>query len=376
MYMSSQIKIGDKIRFLNSEGGGRVLKIVGKIAYVEDQDGFEIPTPLNECVVVGEKAGFMPAYEPPVISARGNERTKEPEVKPGLNAEADETYDDRSGFITPAYHANVPMLKNDKLNVYLAYLPVDDKFLGREPYESYLVNDSNYMVGFSYLSKEGEEWRLRVAGFLEPNSKIFLDEFTAADLNGMESVSFALIPFKQNEPFELKPAISVELRLDTTRFFKLHSFRENDFFEDGAIIYPLVEDDKPYKSVGVTSRELEEAMKAKANIDNRRPSGKQPARRRKKNMPIEVDLHAGELLETTAGMSSKDILDYQLDYFRKVLDEHKKEQGCKIVFIHGKGEGVLRKAIENELKHKYKRYSFYDASFQEYGFGATMVVIR
>ena len=52
------------------------------------------------------------------------------------------------------------------------------------------------------------------------------------------------------------------------------------------------------------------------------------------------------------------------------------KKGQKIVFIHGKGEGVLRQAIEKELRTRYKQHRFQDASFREYGFGATMVIIH
>ena len=48
----------------------------------------------------------------------------------------------------------------------------------------------------------------------------------------------------------------------------------------------------------------------------------------------------------------------------------------KFVFIHGKGDGVLRKAVIDELKRKYSNCRYQDASFQEYGFGATMVTIK
>lgn len=95
-----------------------------------------------------------------------------------------------------------------------------------------------------------------------------------------------------------------------------------------------------------------------------------------KNDIMEVDLHAHELLDTTAGMSNSEILNYQLDVFRKTLEECKNKKGQKIVFIHGKGDGVLRKAILQELKYKYKNYESQDASFREYGFGATMVIIH
>ena len=52
------------------------------------------------------------------------------------------------------------------------------------------------------------------------------------------------------------------------------------------------------------------------------------------------------------------------------------EKGKRIVFIHGKGEGVLRSAIVKELRYKYKNYPFQDASFREYGYGATQVTIK
>ena len=61
---------------------------------------------------------------------------------------------------------------------------------------------------------------------------------------------------------------------------------------------------------------------------------------------------------------------------RRVLDRYKTNKGQKIIFIHGKGEGVLRQAIIHELNYKYKHFQYQDASFQEYGYGATQVTIR
>ncbi len=47
------MKIGDKVRFLSEVGGGKVAGFQGKnIVLVEDEDGFEIPMPINEVVVV------------------------------------------------------------------------------------------------------------------------------------------------------------------------------------------------------------------------------------------------------------------------------------------------------------------------------------
>jgi dsDNA-specific endonuclease/ATPase MutS2 len=91
---------------------------------------------------------------------------------------------------------------------------------------------------------------------------------------------------------------------------------------------------------------------------------------------LEVDLHIHELLDNTNGFSNKEMLDCQLREFRRVMDENIKNKGQKIVFIHGKGEGVLRNELIKELKRVYKGCTWQDASFREYGFGATMVVIH
>ena len=75
-------------------------------------------------------------------------------------------------------------------------------------------------------------------------------------------------------------------------------------------------------------------------------------------------------------MNSADILHYQMDVFTKTMNEYKNKKGQKIVFIHGKGEGVLRQALIHELNYRYKSCTYQDASFQEYGYGATQVTIK
>ena len=59
------VRVGVQIRFLNAVGGGRVARITGDTAWVEDEDGFEIPTALKDCVVVDSEDTFIPAIRPP-----------------------------------------------------------------------------------------------------------------------------------------------------------------------------------------------------------------------------------------------------------------------------------------------------------------------
>lgn len=91
---------------------------------------------------------------------------------------------------------------------------------------------------------------------------------------------------------------------------------------------------------------------------------------------IEVDLHIDALVETTSGMDNVSMLKHQMDVFRQTMQNYRHRSGQKIVFIHGKGEGVLRKSIIDELKLRYPTCTWQDASFQQYGFGATQVTMK
>ena len=91
---------------------------------------------------------------------------------------------------------------------------------------------------------------------------------------------------------------------------------------------------------------------------------------------LEVDLHANQLLLTTKGMGNTDILLYQLSKFNEVMLQYRRKKGTQIVFIHGKGEGVLRNALLHELRTKYPQCYWQDAPFHKYGYGATKVTIR
>ena len=365
------MKIGDKVRFLSEVGGGIVSGFQGKdIALVQDEDGFDIPMPIRECVVIDTDDYNIKRkpVAPKDVPAEA--------VKKGANVplkKADEEEDEEDD--RPITYRQPERKGGDLLNVMLAYVPTDLKAISTTSFEAYLVNDSNYTLMFTYMTAEGHNWTLRSQGTIEPNTKFFIEEFDKSVLNELEHVAVQVIAFKDNKSFMLKPAVGVELRIDTVKFYKLHTFRESDFFEEPSLIYNIVENDKPARQTFLNGDDIKEALLTKKSGDME-PARKPQNKKQRGNDIVEVDLHAHELLDSTAGMSNGEILNYQLDYFRKVLDEYKNKKGQKIVFIHGKGDGVLRKAILQELKYKYKTYQSQDASFCEYGFGATMVTIR
>ena len=363
------MKIGDKVRFIYESGGGIVTGVRGKdIVLVEDADGFEIPMNVKECVAIDTNEYN---FEKKTVA----QKAKDEDVKKrNAPVPAKSAPEDDEPFEPIVSYRPMERPEGERLNVLLAFLPMDEKSLSNSRFEAYLINDSNYMLYFTYLSASGRSWAVRANGVLEPNSKMFLEEFGREELNDIEHVCVQLLPFKEKKPFVLKPAMNVERRIDTVKFYKLHLFRENPFFDEGALIYDIVVDDKPTKEIFTDAEEIQKIILEKKKGDAPQKQHRQSLT--KGSDILEVDLHIDNLLETTAGMNSFDMLNYQLDVVRKTMDENLKYKGKKIVFIHGKGEGVLRNAISQEIRRKYPRCLSQDASFQKYGFGATMVIIK
>lgn len=404
------MKIGDKVQFLSDIGGGKIAGFQGKdIALVEDEDGFQIPTPISDLVVMSSGDEYSSSKSIQKKSgAEGSVESADPDtfnmsVKAKINAfsadvvEDEEEYDAADREIT--YKAKVEERKGGNvLNLYYAFVPEDVKNFSKSTFACYLVNDSNYYVHYLYMSVDGQSFKLRGEGELEPNTKIYIESFALDQLNEIDRVRFQLLSFKRDKDFVAKPVCDVQFRIDKVKFYKLHTFQPSEFFDEPALLYPVVKDDnvaqlKPVEADKLIYVEEDETTTKPKNGNLNNISANEPSYKKLKGLEslntskhaqskksnddlIVVDLHADSLLETTAGMGTADILNYQLDYFRRILEENKHNKGRRIVFIHGKGEGVLRHAIVNELRYRYKNYPYQDASFQEYGYGATQVTIR
>lgn len=400
------MKIGDKVRFLSETGGGKIAGFQGKnIVLVEDEDGFQIPTAINEVVVVSTD-DYSTAK---VVSNKLGQTTQS--VSPELGADQrsvkallsdtgdmavamEEDDDPADKAIT--YRAPVQERKGgNALSAYLAFVPIDIKEVTNTRFETYLVNDTNYYFQYTYLVSEGNSWTLRSQGELEPNTKLFIEEFGRDVLNDMGKIAIQMMAYKRDKSFILKPCVEAQFRIDPVKFYKLHTFQANDFFEQPALLYTIIENDVPAKPLVIDAKRLKQQMFAPNQTEGaeeaNRTSEDTYVRRYeqggKKGNPfvvkhkddkdlVVVDLHVDALLDSTTGMQPIDILNYQLKTFRDTLSEYSSKKGQKIVFIHGKGEGVLRRALVNDLNYRYKQYSYQDASFQEYGYGATQVTIK
>lgn len=87
-----------------------------------------------------------------------------------------------------------------------------------------------------------------------------------------------------------------------------------------------------------------------------------------------VDLHIEKLLEDHYGLNNPEKIDIQIRHFRKKLELAVNGHFTKIIFIHGVGNGVLRQSIRDLLR-TYEGIEYSDASYKQFGAGATEVRI-
>lgn len=96
-------------------------------------------------------------------------------------------------------------------------------------------------------------------------------------------------------------------------------------------------------------------------------------KKQNKEVVMEVDLHINQLTKSVKGLDNYDMLNLQLDTAKRKVEFAIQKRISKIVFIHGVGEGVLKSELQS-LLNKYP-VKHYDASFKNYGLGATEVYI-
>ena len=228
------MKIGDKVRFLSEVGGGRVAGFQGKdIVLVEDEDGFEVPMRIADVVVIGDEDYDMKHV---VEMKNGNKPTSHEEP------EDIEPADKPLTFKAPVEERR----GGDKLSAYLAFVPMDVKELSNTRFESYIVNDCNYYLRYVYMTAEGTAWQVRSTGEIEPNTQCFIEEFGRDQLSEQEHSCIQLIAYKREKHFLRKPAVDALINIDPVKFYKLHTFRENIYFEQPALIYTIIENDRQF----------------------------------------------------------------------------------------------------------------------------------
>jgi len=94
----------------------------------------------------------------------------------------------------------------------------------------------------------------------------------------------------------------------------------------------------------------------------------------KKFAPNELvkDLHFNQLVDYPKNFTNFQMLEIQIREAKKAIDHARRAGIKKVVLIHGVGEGRLREEVHSMLE-RMDKLRFYDASYDQFGSGATEV---
>lgn len=364
-------KVGDRVRFLNDVGGGKVTRIQKDTVYVLGDDGFEVPVLQAEVIVVDDSkdSGFNQNSDRKDEFLRSkkedsNLSTSKPEISiDSIINEIDLTELNFASDLEDEKDED-----GDMIGLFLAFVPKNQAKIDDSDHDLYIINDSPYRLFYSISRWEGEFVLPLRTGFLYPDTKELVYDFKKDELNNSLVINIQSLFFKNTKYTPQQPEF-YDLKINPTKFYRTGSFIENDFFDEKALIFSVADTRKEELIRSLTSKAIESSIKEK-DLTRNKPEVK-------KEIEVEeVDLHIEELVENPKEYSAGQILEIQMSRFTVALQGAINRRKKRIVFIHGVGNGKLKHEILKELGRKYPKLRYQDASFKEYGYGATIVFLK
>jgi len=342
----ANIEVGDKVRFLNEVGQGIVTRIQSKLVYVLTDEGFEIPVQSNQLVVVEKKSNVQSTV---IIN--------DADTMNYNYAERDDKYYDHETFEIQS-ETSEP-LSND---LFVAFVPTQGK---AEYRDMFLINDSEQNFTFCLFMRKNSGYEFLETGLLESGTKVFIKELSKEEIAQIVNITLQGVIYRPEEN-KVGKLLNKELKINALYLLNISYFKENDFFDEPAFLLSVLQAEKNQQFI--KQQKLEEDIKETIK----------PIKEKvEKPELVEIDLHIHALVDDYKDLTPSEMLHIQLLHFRKKMEEYILIPSVKkLVFIHGVGNGTLKIELRRILSREYAHYDYQDASYQEYGFGATMVILR
>ncbi|MEI3423211.1 MAG: DUF2027 domain-containing protein [Butyricimonas faecihominis] len=235
------------------------------------------------------------------------------------------------------------------------------------------MNDTTQTSLYSISFHDGEKYTGITAGNCNPNTTYLIGNYSLKEIDTIKAIHVQSVVY-QKGVHVLKNAIDTQIKVTPVNLCKAGAYKHTRWFNSTSLLRPTSWTKNP-SSKKKAWKPFPEQFLQKTPHKTEDTSHKETPKQSNSNI-IEIDLDIDKLLDDTTGMENKDMLDSRWTCSVKNTQTNKLRRGQKIVFIHGKGDGVLRQRILWELQTKYKRFNHQDASFKQYGYGATMVTIK
>ena len=356
-----KFKIGDKVNFLNSTGGGTVKKIIDtRMVEVTIEDGFDIPVLMSDLVLDFRS---QPDKRQQIVDNAQKEIHQKQIIEEKEMDEARKSALRRFGR------------NAEEEGLYLAFVPQDQQWLLTGLLDVVLVNNTPADALYSFNIKEENKYISVDYGSIAPHSKVVIESISREDIEYWCEGYIQVILSQEETEFIYRP-LHAPFSFRSSRFFKDGSYVESGVLGEKAVMISL----SSLVALTEVNTDLARMMKEgdkKSVASNNKLVKEKAAIDKHQTAPGEaiVDLHIGELVDNILGMSSNDMFRTQMNYFKKMLESAITNEYDKVTFIHGVGNGVLKNAIIEELKH-YENTSNRMASIMKFGVGAIDVMIK
>jgi hypothetical protein len=292
------------------------------IVEVAIDNDFTIPVARREVVVIAaEEAKFL--------------RPEDTEIKPSARREV------------PA-----PVLATQ--GIYLALVHQSDELLAVT-----IINNSDHDLLFTSGEERESKYRGLQNDRLTPKTTRVITHYHLKDFEKWPSLLVQFIQHRNGSPTLYEP-VTKRVQFKASSFYK--SKKTAPVLNKEAYLFQL--DQKP---VSVDPDKLKEQL-----VEETAQHGTF-----KLQAPEhEVDLHIEKLVDDYSGMSNSAMLKLQLEKFQDTLERAMAANMHEIVFIHGAGNGVLRKELQKILSRMPGIKYFEDARKEKFGYGATLVKLK
>jgi hypothetical protein len=315
------MNIGDRVRLLHGKEEGTIRKISsgGRIE-VEIEDGFIIPAMKSEVVLI---------------------------------AAAEKNYFGENPNPSSEKENLLPVSGPKDQGLYLAFIPIND-----QTHSLYVINDSMqpYLVHASEVF--GDNVRTLFAGSMQGGEAKKIDDRMLKDMDQWPAFLLRFIPI-QNNLEKAIPPFEKQLKMKPTQFFK-HLSKAPILGKNGYLF--AMEQTTKELDIRSLNAELQEIAPIPKPTSSKKPERS-------------IDLHIEFLHPQPDTLSNSEKMRIQLEIFEKNLNQAIASGMDEITFIHGLGNGVLRKEIHKRLSQLGNIKYFQDTQKDQWGYGATLVRI-
>lgn len=355
-----KFQIGDKVKFLNDVGGGFISKIESpSLVFVSTTDGFEIPISTGELIKIEAKNVSANFFDEDF----GKQEKLSPEDIQEIEADAK---------ITKLLHK-----KSNYLNegISIAFIPQDQLRTLFGLIDVVVINNSPFEVLFSFFLKAEEKFEGQDYDAIEAYSSYFLDSIDRDDLSNWLEGNVQALFFGQKMDKLISP-VNEFFKIKGSKLYQENGFKEIDVLGKKAFVHQL--SDLKYQTLiskteqtaniqsAELSRDIEKALGIKKSLIENHKIGL---------LEAEIDLHISAIDPDYQKLEKHEIMQAQIEYFEKTLEDAMIHQYTKLIYIHGIGNGTLKNELRKILR-TYPDIQVKEAAFNSYGYGAIEVHIH